>query len=106
MRSDPDTASASYPDPGPGASVAVPGGTAGSARHAWPGPAMVSARLPPVSTQRLPDGPNPDAVTPPTPTGADTVQRPPCDQAASRSVPAASSAVSPPGTAASPSTCT
>src|SRR5260370_25799716 len=40
------TASASNPPAGPTASVAVPGGSAGSARHGAPGPATARPRLP------------------------------------------------------------
>ena len=40
------TARASNPPEGPGASVAVPAGRAGSDRHAAPAPVMVSARFP------------------------------------------------------------
>ncbi len=67
---------------------------------------MVCARPPPSSTQALPPGPNPDALTLPAATGADTVQRVPSDQAASRLVPASSSAAGPSAVSVSPSTCT
>src|SRR5690349_2652285 len=50
------TASASYPPEGPGASVAVPAGRAGSDRHAAPGPVMVSARFPVKTTAAAPLG--------------------------------------------------
>ena len=50
---------------------------------------MVSARLPPTQHPDAPGRPEPPTpITPAAATGADTVQRPPCDQAASRSVPA------------------
>ena len=52
------TARATHPPVGPGASVTVPGGSAGSGRHAAAAPVMVSPR-PPVSTiATAPPGPN------------------------------------------------
>ena len=96
-------ASASNPPAGPGASVAVPGGSAGSARHGAPGPATVSPRLPFSTIAAVPPGPK-DAelsVAPFSRSGGDRAQWLPlsADQAASRlaagPVPAASSATVP-----------
>ena len=87
----------------------------GRARHARPGPPMLSARPPPSSSHALPPGPNPSArsrpaVTGPAASGADTVHRAPSHHAASRLFPpgrdAASSATLPPAMAPRASTCT
>src|SRR5690349_13261560 len=67
---------------------------------------MVSGRPLSGSSQALPPGPNPSARTPSAVTGPDTDQRVPSHHAASRLVPAASSAMVPPAMAARPSTRT
>ena len=94
------TASASNPPAGPAASVAVPGGSAGSARHGAPGPAMASPRLPFSTIAAASPGPN-DAelgAVPFSGSGGERTQWRPLseDQAASRvvagPVPAVSSA--------------
>src|SRR5580658_480484 len=107
---EPATASASNDPPGPpgpGASAAVPAGTAGSPRQAPPGPPIASARPPPSSTHALPPAPNPAARTPAAPPStADVVQPDPVDHAAISSLPASSSATFPPAVLPSPSTCT
>ena len=54
----PWTARASAVPPGPGASVAVPGGSAGSGRQAAPGPVMIWPRLPLGMIAAVPPGPN------------------------------------------------
>src|SRR5260370_40468364 len=51
------TASASNPPAGPAASVAVPGGSAGSARHGAPGPETARPRLPVSLTEAASPGP-------------------------------------------------
>ena len=51
------TASASNPPAGPGASVAVPGGGAGSVRQVAPVPAKVSVRFPFSTIAAVPPGP-------------------------------------------------
>src|SRR4029077_16183936 len=95
------TASAVNPPAGPAASVAVPGGSAGSARHGAPGPAMASPRLPFSTIAAASPGPK-DAelgAVPFSRSAGDRTQWLPLseDQAASRvlagPVPAASSAI-------------
>src|SRR5947207_8883849 len=85
----------------------------GACRHGWQrppgaprGPGDGLGRPPPGSSHALPPGPNPSARTPSGVTGADTVQRVPSHQAASRLFPVASSAALPPGMAVRPSTRT
>src|SRR5580693_9783263 len=107
----------------PGASVTVPAGTAGSARHPPRGPPrgpplcpplgpprgppIVSARPPASSTHALPPAPNPTARTPATPLSTPEVLQPdPVDHAAISWVPASSSATFPSAVRPSPSTCT
>ena len=84
----PWTARASQPPAGPGASVAVPGGRAGSGRHAPAGPVMACAWFPVSTTAAMPPGPDEADVTlaPRSGSGGDRVQwlPPPVDQAASR----------------------
>ena len=107
-------ASASNPPAGPGASVAVPGGSAGSARHPAPGPATVSPRLPFSTIAAVPPGPKEAEFSAASfsRSGGDRAQwLPPSeDQAASRvaagPVPAASSATVPLAVLVSLSTCT
>src|SRR6516164_2673108 len=83
----PWTARASQPPAGPGASVAVPGGRAGSGCHAPAGPVMACAWFPVSTAATLPPGPDEADVSlaPCSGSGGDTVQRapPPVDQAAS-----------------------
>ena len=107
-------ASALNPPAGPGASVAVPGGSAGSARHGAPGPATVSPRLPFSTIAAVSPGPK-DAelgVAPFSRSGGDRAQWLPlsADQAASRlaagPVPATSSATVLLAVLVSLSTCT
>lgn len=96
-------ASASNPPAGPGASVAVPGGSAGGARHPAPGPAMVSPRLPFSTIAAVSPGPKEAELSAASfsRSGGDRAQwLPPSeDQAASRlaagPAPAASSATVP-----------
>src|SRR5215469_5269371 len=108
------TARASHAPPGPGASVVVAGGSAGSRRQGPAVAAMVSAWLPVSTTATEPPGPG-DAdlsAAPCSGSGCDRVQRPPpsVDQAASRRAadpaPAASSAVVVPPVVVSRSTVT
>src|ERR1700728_2064766 len=81
---EPATASASNDSPGPGASVAVPAGTAGSPRQALPRP-------PPGTPHAPPPPPTPAARPPATPPStADVVQPDPVDHAAISSLPASS----------------
>src|SRR5215470_14437504 len=109
----PWTARASHPPAGPGASVAVPGGTAGSGCHERAGPGMVCAWFPVSTTATLPPGPD-DAEVTPAPrsgSGGDRAQwAPPVDQAASRRAavpePAASRAMVVPAVVVSRSTVT
>ncbi len=97
------TASASNPPAGPAASAAVPGGSAGRARHGTPGPATASPRLPFSTIAAVSPGPK-DAELSAAPfsrSGGDRTQWLPLseDQAASRlaagPVPVASSATVP-----------
>src|SRR5580704_2010321 len=107
-------ASASKPPAGPGASVAVPGGSAGSARHPAPAPATVSPRLPFSTIAAVSPGPKEAELSaaPFSRNGSDRAQWPPPseDHAASRvaagPVPAASSAAVPLAVLVSLSTCT
>ena len=94
------TASAVTAPPGPGASVTVPGGSAGSGCHWLPALVMVSPRRPVRMTAAVPPGPNDAEVraAPRSGSGGESAQWPPlpADQAVSRlaagPVPAASSA--------------
>ena len=52
------TARATHPPAGPGASVTVPSGSAGSGRHAPAGPVSVSPWLPVSTIATAPPGPN------------------------------------------------
>ena len=107
-------ASAVNPPAGPGASVAVPGGSAGSARHGSPGPATVSPRLPASTIAAVPPGPKEAelGVAPFSRSGGDRAQWLPlsADQAATRlaagPVPATSSATVLLAVLVSLSTCT
>src|SRR5690348_3530134 len=82
------TASASKPPAGPGASVEVPAGRAGSDRHAAPAPVMASPRLPVRTSETAPPGPNDADASPAlwSGTAGDSAQCTPlpADQAASR----------------------
>ena len=82
------TARASHPPAGPGASVAVPGGSAGSGRHEPAGPVMVCAWFPVSTTATVPPGPDDAEVSfaPCSGSGGDRAQWAPLsvDQAASR----------------------
>ena len=108
----PLTASASKPPPGPGASAAVPGGTAGSARQVVPGLLMVSAWPSVRTAHAVPSAPKPEDRTAAAPSrsGAETVQCAPPSlvRAVSRltavPVPATSSASLPAGVLVSRST--
>src|SRR5207342_1744961 len=98
----------------PGASVAVPGGSAGSGRHVPAGPVIVSARFPLATTATEPPAPDDADVSlaPCSGSGCDSAQwaPPSADQAASRRaagpVPAASSAMVVPAVVVSRSTVT
>src|SRR5881392_340765 len=61
----PWTARASQPPAEPGASVAVPGGRAGSGRHAPAGPVMACARFPVSTTAMVLPGNRAQAITGP-----------------------------------------
>src|SRR5215831_3641702 len=108
------TARASHPPAGPGASVTVPGGSAGSCDHEPAGPVMVCAWFPVSTTATLPPGPDDAEVSlaPCSGSGGDRAQwvPPPVDQAASRRVavpePAASRAMVVPAVVVSRSTVT
>src|SRR6266516_31333 len=108
----PWTARASHPPVRPGASVAVPGGGAGSGRHELAGPVMVAAWFPLVTTATVRLGPAEAdmSLVPCSGNGGDRTQWAPLpvDQAASRRaagpVPAASSAMVVPDVVVSRST--
>ncbi len=93
------TTSALIAPPGPGASVAVPGGSAGSVCQWLPAPLMVSPRWPVSTTAAVPSGPmDAEVVAAPwSGSGGESAhRRPSADQAATRltagPVPARSSA--------------
>jgi hypothetical protein len=82
------TARASAAAPGPGARVAVPGGSGGSGRQGEPVLVMMSPRFPARMIAAVPPGPNDAEIraAPLSGSGGDSVQWPPssADQAASR----------------------